>query len=144
MASKPRTLKCPYTGVVQEVVLDETLGRLNGFYLSAGLDLTIPFLSEAEALAACGGELKCKYTGDPLTLRRDKGLWYLDGAYSPRKRWYLASLARYHGSMRNGRSFEKKPPAPVQAKALEAPPPHPFADQRKYSDMRPQIMEMLK
>jgi len=143
MASKPRTLKCPYTGVVQEVILDDTLGRLNGFYLSAGLDLTIPFLSEAEALAAAGPDMKCKYTGDPLTLRRDKGLWYLDGAYSPRKRWYRAELARYHGSMRNGRTFEKRPVS-VSARDSEAPPPNPFADQRKYSDLRPQIMEMLK
>jgi len=141
---KPRTIKCPYTGVVQDIVLDDALGRRNGYHLNCGLDLTLPFLSKQDAIDACP-ESVCRYTGKPITLTElQPGLWHYPDAYSPAKRWYTEQHARYYGSMRKGRSFEKKPEtAKISVKEREAPPPDPFADVRARPDIGPLVHEAL-
>lgn len=142
MPSKPRSLKCPYTGVTQEIVLDDTLGRRNGFHLNQGLDLTMPFLSREEAVAACP-ESVCRYTGQPIAVKEVKpGLWGYPDAYCPSKRWYSRELAEYHGSMRHGTTFRKKP-ATIKLQEREAPPLDPFLDRKAAPDIAPLIHETM-
>lgn len=141
----PKTLTCPYTGVEQHIVEDTKLGRSHGYHLSAGLDLTIPFLSEKEALAACP-DMTCRYTGEQIDLVEEKGLWSFPEAFSPNKRFLTEHEARYQGSMRDGRSIfglsEPKRPKIVVTEREKIE--NPFEDYKDRKDLTEAVKEVLE
>ena len=135
---KPPVLRCPYNGTVQEVVYDDNLGRANGHYLSSGLDLTIPFLSQEDAERACPDHI-CRYSGDVVALVEEKGLWSFPAAYSPTRRWVSAERALYFGSRRMGK-YRAPAPVVISVRPLEPEPADPFQDMRD----RPDISGVVK
>ncbi len=141
----PKVLTCPYTGVEQHVVEDASLGRAHGFHLSAGLDLTTPFLSEADALAACP-DMTCRYTGEQIDLVEERGLWSFPDAFSPAKRFLTEYEARYQGSMRMGRSVLglHEPKRPKVLVTERERPENPFADHKDKPDLTEAVNEVLE
>lgn len=141
----PKALTCPYTGVEQHVVEDTNLGRAHGYHLSAGLDLTVPFLSEEDALKACP-EMTCRYTGEQIDLVEEKGLWRFPDAFSPAKRFLTEYEARYQGSMRMGISVLglSEPKRPKIVLAERERPENPFEDYKDRPDLTPAVDEVLE
>lgn len=103
---------CPYKGQPMELVFDDSL-KHSGWYYKGGLDLKVPFLSEAEALKAVrmrNGSLcanvknfVCLYTGVPLSIVERNGLWFVDGeAYSPSIRHNTKTEAAYAAGFKKG------------------------------------------
>jgi len=135
-------LTCPYTGIPQQVVLDDTQGRMFGWHLSCGLDLTIPFFTAEEALAACPGAID-RYTGETLDLVEERGLFGFPDAFSPSKRFLTEQLAWYHGSRRDGVFRTSKPPT-ITIRTLECPEPSPFEDRKRAPDLTPLVEEIIE
>jgi hypothetical protein len=141
----PKQLTCPYTGVEQHVVEDTNLGRTHGFHLSAGLDLTTPFLSEEDALKACP-DMTCRYTGEQIDLVEEKGLWRFPDAFSPSRRFLTEYEAQYQGSMRMGRSVLglSEPKRPKVVLTERERPENPFEDFKDRPDLTPAVNEVLE
>jgi len=122
-----QTLKCPYTGEEQVPVYDDDT-RSAGWYLSGGANISVPFISKADAQRYP----VCLHTGTVLSPVRKGAVYYLPGAYDTTARYPSKEECLYHGSFRNGKTQRRKP-ARVQSVEVREPRPDPFADRRRVS-----------
>ena len=81
---KTKPLYCAYTGREVTIEFDEDT-RHPGFFARGAFDPSAPFLEVDDALAAFGvddvSKLRCRYSGVPLGLDYERGLWYITGEF---------------------------------------------------------------
>lgn len=90
MAIDLQRLRCPYSGKKQTVRYEDRLLDA-GFYVDGGFDPAVGFVTKelAEAALRCRNgapgkakQLKCPYTGNPITVEQGPGgLWYATGDF---------------------------------------------------------------
>ena len=126
-------LTCPYTGREMTPEYDEDT-RTSGWFLSGGLDMSIPFLTKEDLYMAnlarrgkpnIAQSLKCAYTGNPLTAVQRDGLWYAEGdKFCPLARQSSKPHMIWQAAHRNGKAPSFPEPEPIKVVLEDSPAAH--------------------